>query len=380
MNFKSLLFTLTFIVTITCNAQLARVDTIAFTLEKKLLLFKGSINGVPVDFAFDTGAGLGLANSAVEKKSHFIIKNSKKKILDANMQVTKIETINIQQLSIGSYNFNNIKSVLHDMEYLQCNELYLLGMDVIGKLNWQINFETNTLQVSETPFAVSENFMPLPIGYKNNRPTTDLVLNNTSIKKCLIDFGYNGVIEMPESDFTNTIFAKKQAQGLAAIGLSSNMAVTGLGKPDTVKYLAVDSVIIGNKLFKNVPITISKKTDFKIGVNFFANYCSTIVLNHKTNSYYFVPKNTPTNNLNKFTVGVIYSNGKLVIAAQDLSANTTIGNLQMGEEIKAINGKTIADFTDNCAFLNFYFFNNKPQMVIEKMNGEKVVVTRILVK
>ena len=32
------------------------IDTIPFNLEKRLLVFKGTINGVAIDFAFETGA------------------------------------------------------------------------------------------------------------------------------------------------------------------------------------------------------------------------------------------------------------------------------------------------------------------------------------
>jgi predicted aspartyl protease len=357
-------------------AQSTKIDSIPFTVSKKLLVFKGYINNVPVDFAFDTGAGLGVANSSIEEKTNFIVKAKKKKVNDANLKSVSLKNITIQQLSIGSYQFTNIKNVLHDMEFLQCNELYLLGMDVIGKLNWRINFVNNLLEVSQTAFAVDNSFNPLFISYKKSRPVIGVTIGNLPPQQCLIDFGYTGIIDIPESEEINNIFIKKQQQGTATIGLSSAMALSGLGKADTVKNIKLDNVLIAANGFKNIPATISEKINFKIGVGFFANFCNEVVLNHSKGVYYFTQKNAPVVKLNNFEARVSYTNDKLIITAKNLSQNSSAANLSMGEEIKSIDGKTIADFINNCAFLNSYYLNNNSQIIVEKLNGEKIIIKR----
>jgi predicted aspartyl protease len=376
MRLKKVLRFLILLLPASSFAQSTKIDSIPFTISKKLLVFKGHINSVPVDFAFDTGAGLGVANSSIEEKTNFIVKAKKKKVNDANLKSVALKNITIQQLSIGSYQFTKIKNVLHDMEFLQCNELYLLGMDVIGKLNWRINFVTYILEVSETAFAVDNTFNALSISYKKNRPVTGITIGNLSPQHYLIDFGYTGIIDIPESEEINNIFIKKQQQGAATIGLSSAMALSGLGKADTVKNIKIDSMLIGANLFKNIPATISEKTNFKIGVGFFANFCNEVVLNHSKDVYYFTQNNTPAVKLNNFDARVSYTNDKLIITAKNLSQNSSAANLSMGEEIKSIDGKTIADFTNNCTFLNSFYLNNNSQIIVEKLNGEKIIIKR----
>jgi hypothetical protein len=135
-------------------------------------------------------------------------------------------------------------------------------------------------------------------------------------------------------------------------------------------------MLIGANLFKNIPATISEKTNFKIGVGFFANFCNEVVLNHSRYVYYFTQNNTPAVKLNNFDARVSYTNDKLIITAKNLSQNSSAANLSMGEEIKSIDGKTIADFTNNCTFLNSFYLNNNSQIIVEKLNGEKIIIKR----
>ena len=376
MSLKKVFHLLIVLLPASSFAQSTKIDSIPFTVSKKLLVFEGYINNVPVDFAFDTGAGLGVANSGMEEKINFIVKHRKKKVNDANLKSISLKNITIQQLSIGSYQFTNIKSVLHDMEFLQCNKLYLLGMDVIGKLNWRINFVNNILEVSQTAFTVDNTFNALSISYKKSRPVIGVTIGNLPPQQCLIDFGYTGIIDIPESEEINNIFIKKQQQGAATIGLSSAMALSGLGKADTVKNIKIDSMLIGANLFKNIPATISEKTNFKIGVGFFANFCNEVVLNHSKDVYYFTQKSAPVVKLNNFDARVSYTNDKLIITAKNISQNSSAANLSMGEEIKSVDGKTIADFTNNCAFLNNFYLNSNSQIIVEKLNGEKIIIKR----
>ena len=377
---RKILSILLFFVSATGYAQQTSVDTIPFTLSKKLLIFKGTINGVPVDFAFDTGAGMGVANTAIQKRVLFNVKNSKKGITDANMKTVNLQNIGIEKLSIGNYEFKNIKSILHDMEYLQCNELYLLGMDVIGKLNWRINFANNTIQVSETPFPVDSAYTALPIKHLKNRPVTDLYIGNYKMPKCLIDFGFTGTIDIPESAYINQLFSQKQQPGFTSIELSSIISLTGIGKADTIKLMKPDSIFLGGRLFKKIPVIISEKTDFKIGVGFFANYCTQVILNHTDNTYYFVYNNNPTAGPNKLDARITYTNGKLFVTGKNISTNSSALGLSIGEEVKSVDGKTADNFADNCEFLNSFYLSAANEILIEKLNGEKLTIKRQEIK
>ncbi len=356
-------------------AQDIGVDTIHFSLDKKLLIFQGQLNGQQTFFAFDTGAGLGLANSNNQKEANLLVKNSEKKIKDANLATIQLKNVVINHLTIGSHQFRKVKSVLYDMEYLTCNRLYLLGMDIIGQLNWVIDFEKNIIIVAPKPFPKPENTLEISIKYERNRPVVDLQIG-TSNTKGLIDFGFTGILDLPENTFFNAIYHQKQLLGQAQLYLSSSMAVSGLGKADTVKKVWLDNVQLQGHTIAPLQATIHEKTDTKIGVGFLSRYCSKIILNHQAQSYYLALLPSPKPSSTEFDARVSIVQQKFVITARCISDISTGASLQINEEISRVDDKSVADFKDNCEFLNWFYLNNAKEYTIEKMNGEKLVIKR----
>ena len=80
--------------------QINKIDTIPFSLENKLLVFKALINDVVVDFAFDTGASLGLSNSTIQSSTGLIVKKGSQTISDANLKKIKINNTVIKKMQI----------------------------------------------------------------------------------------------------------------------------------------------------------------------------------------------------------------------------------------------------------------------------------------
>jgi len=56
------LFLAAFIIS-SCKGQDNRISEIPYTLDKRLLVFKGQLNGIETNFAFDTGAAEGIAST-----------------------------------------------------------------------------------------------------------------------------------------------------------------------------------------------------------------------------------------------------------------------------------------------------------------------------
>ncbi len=365
-----------FLCSFSCFSQSIKVDTLSFTLAKKLLVFKGMLNGASVDFAFDTGAGIGVLNSANQEVAKEKISNSRKKAKDSNNKLVKGKEADIENVAIGSYVFKKVKSLYFDMEFLQCNQMYLLGQNVISKLNWLFNFENNTVLVSETPFMMDSSYTSMPVKGTSKRPYTELQIGDKQIKNCLIDFGYTGVIDFPESDFINGLYAAKQASNNTSMGIYSGMGLGGLGKPDTLKSVRLDSVSIGALGFKDVLVSVSEKTDFKIGVGYFSKYCSSVILNHSTGSYFQKLRNKSVAVDKVFDVRISISDGKFLVTGKKFLPSTTASALEVGEEIKSVNGKSISDFANTCEYFNWINFTPQEEIIVEKLNGEKVTVKR----
>ena len=100
------------------GAQSNRIDTIPFTLDKLLLVFKGTVNGVEADFAFDTGAGLTVSNSKADLAFSIQEKGGKKGIRDANQNTSKLQNIVFEDEGDGRHHITKIKGVSTDMPYL----------------------------------------------------------------------------------------------------------------------------------------------------------------------------------------------------------------------------------------------------------------------
>lgn len=358
-------------------AQQATVDTIPFNLEKRLLVFKGSINGVPIDFAFDTGAFSTVSNTNTNAIAKIERAGGKRKVEDANQEVVKIDNTNIKTLAIGSKQVTNLKALSFDMPFLNCANLVLLGQDVIKKFNWNIDFQKQVLYVSDAPFEVDSLMVTWPVTYKSKRPHINFEINGRKYINCLIDMGYTQIFDInPQVVMLATEAKNKLDQQKASLHITSSMGLTGLGKPDDVTYFLADSVYFNNTLFTQVPTSLNAKADTKLGVQFFNNTCKQLVFNFSTNTMHLLLKNEPIKPLSQLDARVSMQDGKLVISGKKISGNTSATALTIGEVVKSINGKQYTDFANECDYLLWTYQYKEPTITVEKMNGEKVVIKK----
>lgn len=358
-------------------AQQATVDTIPFSLEKRLLVFKGSINGVPIDFAFDTGAFSTVSNTNTNTTAKIERASGKRKVEDANQEVVKIDNTSIQTLAIGSKQVANLKALSFDMPFLNCANLVLLGQDVIKKFNWKIDFQKQVLYVSDAPFEVDSLMVTWPVTYKSKRPHINFEINGRKYINCLIDMGYTQIFDInPQVVMLATEAKNKLDQQKASLHITSSMGLTGLGKPDDVTYFLADSVYFNNTLFTQVPTSLNAKADTKLGVQFFNNTCKQLVFNFSTNTMHLLLKNEPIKPLSQLDARVSMQDGKLVISGKKISGNTSATAFTIGEVVKSINGKQYSDFANECDYLLWTYQYKEPTITVEKMNGEKVIIKK----
>lgn len=368
---------ISFIGCVNVFAQQTVIDTIPFSLEKRLLVFKGSINGITIDFAFDTGAAYTVSNTNTNATTKIELTGGKRKVEDANQQVAKIDNTSINALTIGRFTVKNLKALSYDMPFLNCANLVLLGQDVIKRFNWKIDFEKQLLYVSNTIFASDSTMIGWPIFYRGGRPHVNFMVNGKKYSNCLIDMGFTQIFDVNQNvEMLNNEAKTKIGQQKANQHITSSMGLMGLGKPSDVTYFIADSVYFNNTLFTKVPVSLSAKTDTKLGVQFFNSACKQLVFNFSNNTMYLLHKNEPIAPLNQFDARVTMQDGKLVVSGKNMSANTTATALSIGEIVKAVNGKQYADFTSECEYLLWTYQYKEPTIRIEKLNGEIVTVKR----
>ncbi len=375
---KNLLLSVLFLLPFLSKAQSVKIDTIPFTTKSSLLVFKGQINGIETDFAFDTGASLGVVTSAKATSANIEI-TRKKNITDSNEDVNSMKEAMIETVTIGSFKIKNIKSIVYDMPFLSCNDYYLLGANAINKLNWKIDFEKNLLYVSKSTFEYTSEMLEMPITYKNNRHFTTFSINETVFKNCLVDLGYNDFFEVSEKEpFFKKL--KQEHQDEIISGSRLTMSLSNI-KINRYEALSFDNLIIGNKRFDDLKIEIRANIENKIGLKFFSQLSSILILNNDISKYYLKLSNQPISLQMSFDAYCYLKNGKLIIMGKNNNSESSAKELETEEEVISINGLTATDFKDECDFLMRRIENlKKDNYEIEKLNGQKIIIKKQVLK
>jgi hypothetical protein len=375
---KNLLLPVLLLVSFLSKSQSVKIDTIPFTTKSSLLVFKGQINGIQTDFVLDTGASLGVATSAKATSANIKI-TGKKNITDSNENVNSMIEAMIETVTIGSFEIKNVKSVVYDMPFLACNDYYLLGANAINKLNWKIDFEKNLLYVSKSTFEYSGEMLEMNINYKNNRHFTTFNIDKTEFKNCLIDLGYNDFFEVSEKEPFFKKLRKENQDGIIS-GSRLTMSLSDI-KIKRYEALSFDNLILGNKRFDNLKIEIRANIENKIGLKFFSQLSSILILNNDNSKYYLKLSNQPISLQMSFDADCFLKNGKLIIMGKNNNSESSAKDLEAEEEVKSINGFTATDFKDECDFLLWRIENlKKDNYEIEKLNGQKIIIKKQVLK
>jgi hypothetical protein len=216
-----------------------------------------------------------------------------------------------------------------------------------------------------------------PITYKGGRPHVNFSVKGTAYSNCLIDMGFTQIFDVNQNvDVLDNESKNKISEQKAKQFITSSMGLLGLGKPDTVSYFVADSLYLNNTLFTKVPVSLSSKTDTKLGVQFFNGACKQLVFNFSSNTMHLLLKNEEIAPLNQFDAAVIMQDGKLVVASKNINPHSTASALSIGEHVKAVNGKHYSDFTSECEYLLWTYQYKEPTITIEKMNGEIITLKR----
>jgi predicted aspartyl protease len=326
-------------------AQNTKIDTIPFTLKSSLLVFKGKLNGVATDFALDTGASLGVVPTAKANAANIRI-SGKKSITDSNENQNTMQSAVIETVTIGTFEIKDIKSIIYDMPFLACTDVYLLGANAINNLNWKIDFDKKLLYVSKTVFEPTTEMLTIPIVYKSNRHFTTITIQGNVLKNCLIDTGYNDFLEVP----TNELVLKKLKKDPTNDIISSSRISMSLSemKINAFETLSFDNLILGNKRFDNVKIDSRPEIEKKIGIKFFSQLTSVTIMNNSTSTYHLQLSNKPISLQLSFDADVFLQNSKLIITGKSNHPESTAKEVLLGDEIRAVNGLQANDFKNEC--------------------------------
>ncbi len=352
-----------------------RIDSLPFQLDKGLLVINGKVNNIETEWVFDTGAGISITTETFNKQAGLNPIQKKKKVRDANKNIQKIKQVIIPHLSIGNFTSEQLKVASFDMPFLTCQNLQLLGQDFMKALNWKIDFESNMIYISDSPFIQDSNMVTWDIFYEGNRPFTQIQWGNQP-QKCLIDFGYRGYLDLNENiPVAIEALQEKKKEGAFLLYRSNSMGLLSTVAKD-IHYIMADSLSISNQPIYNLPVSISNYSSAKIGLHFFTTFSRTLIINNNGSKFFYTPKLNPTYALPPLDAGFTYDKGKLLVSEKNKSNNSSSALLSVGEEIKSINGKVAEDFGSYCALFSWRISYTSPTLLVEKMDGTKVEIQR----
>jgi len=362
------------------RTEIDSVYSLPFHIDAGLLVFKGAMNGVETDFAFDTGASMGLANSLAEAAERLKVKGKKIKMRDSNRQVAKVPTGLTNEIRIGDIRFPKVRSVVNDMTYLYCMDYYLLGSDIIRQLNWEIDFEKMVIHFSKSTFPATAEMLDLPVFFSGHRPFVKVKFAGNEFKNILIDTGYTQVFSFPANipSLQDFLF-KKDSLGLSNPNISSSMGALSI-RTDSVRTILVDSLQIGAHFLSDIPVNFEGIAGPKLGLGFFMTLGSHLVINNTESRYLIRIKREGVIFKDPFMVGAQFQNNKIILMSKAIGAVPEDALLTIGEEIKSVNGKTAADFADECEFIR-WSATGKPEAIhLTKMDGTNLVFKPLKLK
>jgi hypothetical protein len=360
------------------TAQESKIDTLSFEVNRSLLVIEGKINTVPTQFVFDTGAGLGVITSAFLAKEPPENKGNTIHVEDSNNQVSLASLVVLDSVTIGSFTFYKHQALVYDMPFLKCKDYFLLGADVINKLHWKFEFNNKKVYVSNQPFEAPLNAENIAFNIKQNVHYTDLYVNHKKIKNVLIDFGYNGFFEINKHHKEARSLVNTTNVDQMIKGSGTSMGVVSMERNESV-YLKTKTISFSQKgiILDHYNINI-EETDTKIGLGFFLKTCEVLVINPFEKKYSILFKSTINDTVPKYvsqSASILLENEKLVVTSK---LDIKEVNLEIGEVVESIDGRKAIDFKDLCDYLDFMFSVKKEQSEVIKLNGEKVIITRVM--
>lgn len=381
MKITPLPFIITWISFITLSQVSAQdnpsVYTFPFHMEYRWIVFEGLMNGVKTDFVFDTGTSLGMANSLSESKGRISTTGKKMKILDVNNEVKNVNLGKSDFIQIGGFQFKNVISLINDMDLTSCKDFYILGSDIISQLNWEIDFEKQLIKVSKKPFPINDSDLVFKIGYLDQRPFSSLQIRNIAYERlALIDFGYTGVLDIPEDNKNIQYFLTEQGKkGLANSFFRYASGALGSNSfPSTTIW--IDSIRLGQNYLPRIPVDFEEKTKAKIGVEFFKTISSKTIINNSKSSYALQLREKPEFEQSN-GIAVSFEEGKFILKGKPRGLTPQDSLIDIGEEILSINGLKAADFENICQFLNWYITLRPLEIQITKLDGTQLIFSKI---
>ncbi len=308
---------------------------IPFVLQYGMIIIPVKIENETYDFVFNTNSECSISPDLANKLN---LQNTKKIELkhskDLKYKDKQLYFNNVPNINIGGIDFASNVVILEDRD---CNKVFntsgVIGANLMRSAIWQIDYQrkkiiltnfTDSLSSADTKYI---NFRTLPDGkpsfntYFSPYLRVRTKISTTDHTNFSIHESIRNRFLPPTIKYLKSYRAKSSGLGIDTL------------RHTAAPYLRFD----GGWILKDNPITFDPRVRATMGYYFLRNY--TVTLDWKAKKIGFQPIRKPVKKIeNTFGFYYTYREDKVVIANIFEKSSASAVNLQVGEQLLAIDG------------------------------------------
>ena len=362
---------------------------IPFEYRLGLIILKASIHEKEYDFVLDTGAPNVISERLAQELQ--LVGTIKTKVGDSQGKESSLKLTTINQLEIGGISFENIGTVIADLD--QSNEIACLGVDgfiganLMSQCVWQFDFDKQIITISDAKntqrLSRQNEVILFRIPFKKSVTGTPLInikfgvgIVDANVK---VDFGSNGLYNSSMNTYKLLNSNHKITNKICSYGAKS-AGLYGTGDIDSVQLAMLDSVQINGFHYNEMPVDFSDKGEKTLGLKYFRNFKVTL---DWFNSEILFENERPYKKDEVQTYGIqpYFKDNKIFVGfLYDIPMIRQSG-IEIGNQILEINGEDLSSVSSEkwCDIINEGLFNTMPDTVsVTILDSDKKELTLLL--
>lgn len=275
-------------------------ETIPFEIKNGFIILKVKINHKNYNFLLDTGASNTISQELATELNVKII--GSESIYDIYNVAQKTDYTRIDNIQIGNIGFSQTIAAISDFNsvptWASMKIDGFIGSNLMQHAIWDFDFRKKLITITDNeeklnlPNEIIEN--KLFIGYAGI-PSIATKINGKKVWNFTVDFGFNGGISIPFSEFEKQIengkisdYKKSKTQGVIGIyGKQSEIREYYIGTINEIEF--------GNTVLKKEKVYSEQYLEHLFGLEFFKNY--RVILNWDRKKIKLIKNRENNNNL-----------------------------------------------------------------------------------
>ncbi|WP_417213028.1 retropepsin-like aspartic protease [Bizionia sp.] len=259
--------------------------TLPFELRNGFIIVQAKIKNKDYNFILDTGTPNLVSKELAKSLNLKVIDSVKASDVFNKKQTNQYARIN--SIKIGTLDFVGTAALINDFNsvavWSDMNVDGFIGSNLMQHAIWDIDFNKKQITITDNeaklslPEEIVEN--KLFIGYAGI-PAVACKINGKKVWNFTVDFGYNGGIVMPFSEFEK----QKENGQISDFTKSNTHGIVGIyGKQDITRASyrgIINEIEFGNSTLKKEKVYSEQYFNQLFGLEFFRNY--RVILNWKS--------------------------------------------------------------------------------------------------